>query len=153
MDTTVFLDFLQNNNLDAHRSNKMFLSSENLAGCFCSPRHVTHIEIVDFLRVNVIYKQICEKINSSCEIKRLSLPAVTAFVKIILLLMVLLPLRGTRCWNMVVKLTPSIIPLVTFNCSFTTKEFNFVPGGSRGSLVFTKVFIGTSSIYPVSQLN
>ena len=81
------------------------------------------------------------------------LPAVTAFLNTILLLMVLLPLRGTLCWNMEVTLTPSIIPLVTFNCSFITKELNLVRAGSRGSLVFTKVFIGTPSIYPVSQSN
>lgn len=85
------------------------------------------------------------------KVPRSVIPAVTAFVKTILLLIVLLPLRGTLCWNMEVMLTPSIIPLATFNCSFTTKELNFVPGGSWDSLVFTKVFTGTPSIYPVLE--
>ena len=79
-----------------------------------------------------------------------SLPAVTGFLKIILVFRVQLPLRGTRCWSTEVILTPSIMPLVTFSSFFITKEVNFVPEGNRGSLVFTKDVTGTSSMLPAT---
>ena len=48
-----------------------------------------------------------------------------------------------------VILTPSIMPLVTFNSFFTTKDVNFVPEGNRGSLLlFTKDVTGTQSMLP-----
>lgn len=44
------------NNLNVHRSIEMFLSGKNLPGCSCLPSYITHIQIVDFLNANIVYK-------------------------------------------------------------------------------------------------